>query len=149
MRASDNHWGEGEGAESLMEGFLEGEERESFRAENLAKRARVVQQEADRNLQRLDDMVELDDAQHEQLFGVLVRGAEGYRPGLGPAGQEGEERALNRQERDAAIRAVLRPEQVRELDEARAARREVAESQMGRVGLVLPRDWDLLEGDWF
>ncbi len=149
MRATEYSWKDAEGAESLMEGFLEGEERESFLAERLDERVRSVQQEADRNLQRLDNLVTLDDDQHEQLFGVLVRGSEDYRPEVKPEGFVGQETALDRAGRDTAIREVLRPEQIQQLDQERDRRREEAEKELRRAGMVLPKDWDLLEGDFF
>jgi hypothetical protein len=149
IRATEYGWQDAEGVESLMEGFLEGEELESFRAERLADRVESVQNEADRSLQRLDEIVELDDAQHEELFGVLIRGSEDYRPDVKPEGFTGEATPLDREARDAMIQSVLKPEQVQRLNEVREERRVKAESQLRRAGMVLPKDWDLLEGDLF
>ena len=149
IRATEYDWRNSEGIESLMEGFLEGEEREKFQAERLAERVASVQQEADRHLHRLDEIVALDDDQHEQLFGVFVRGSEDYQPEVKPEGFTGDSTPLDRSARDGMIASVLRPEQMNQLTEAREAKREEAATQLRRAGMVLPKDWDLLEGDFF
>jgi len=149
IRATEFDWQDTEGVDTVMEGFLEGEQLENYRAERLAERVNSVQTEADRNLQRLDNIVKLDDAQHEQLFGVLVRSSKDYRPEVKPEGFTGEATPMDRRMRDATIRSVLKPEQIERLDEVRNERRDETESKLQRAGLVLPKDWDLLEGDLF
>jgi hypothetical protein len=56
---------------------------------------------------------------------------------------------LDRRARNEAIRSILRPEQQVEFDARQATRKAEAEADMRRVGLSLPKDWDLLGGDTF
>ncbi|MFT6177982.1 MAG: hypothetical protein ACJAQT_000630 [Akkermansiaceae bacterium] len=149
VQATDNDWRDFDGVEKVMEGFLEGEELVKFQAEQLEKRVETVQNEADRKLQRLDDVVSLDDEQHQQLFGVMVRGAEAYQPEVKPEGFTGEATSLDRPGRDAAIDAVLRPEQREALEEHRSKQRQELEEQWQKYQLAPPRNVDALEGDIF
>lgn len=149
VQATDNDWRDFDGVEKVMEGFLEGEELEQFQAEQLEQRVSTVQDEADRKLKRLDDIVTLDDAQHQQLFGVMVRGSEAYRPEVKPEGFTGEATSLDRAGRDAAIEAVLRPEQRQALDEHRGEQAQKLEEQWKKYQLAPPRNVDALEGDIF
>ena len=149
IRATEYDWKDAQGADKLMEGFLKGDQLEEFKSGRLAERAESVQREADRNLSRLDGIVELDSKQHEQLFGVLSRGAEDYQPGLEVDGLAGDKSTLDRRQRDAEIRAVLRPDQIEKFDEHQRTRRERAEKEMQRMMMTLPKDWDLLDRNSF
>ena len=149
IRATEYGWRDAQGADKLMVGFLKGDQLEEFKAGRLAERAESVQHEADRNLSRLDGIVGLDSNQHEQLFGVLSRGAEDYQPGMEVDGLGGDNEALDRAQRDEKIRAVLRPDQVELLDEHQRTRRERAEKEMSRMMMKLPKDWDLLDRNSF
>lgn len=149
VKATDNDWRDFEGADDLMEGFLEGEELEQFKEERLTKRVDAVQEEADRKLGRLDEIVTLTEDQQAELFRVMVRGSEDYRPEVNPEDYRGETAPLNRAARDAAISGLLNSEQRKVLDEYRENQaREVAE-QWERYQLAPPRDFDLLEKDVF
>lgn len=145
IKATEYDWRDAEGVEPLMEGTLQGEELAKFKTDRLSERAESVQNEADRNLAHLDDVVGLDDAQHRELFGVLSRSAEDYRPEVTESGEP----ALDLAARDAAINAVLRPEQVEVLNQRREERRAEAESKMRKMGMTLPKDWDALERSAF
>ena len=149
VQATDNDWRDFEGASDLMEGFLEGDELVAFRNERLENRVDAVQEEADRKLGRLDEVVGLDEAQQEELFRVMVRGSEDYRPEVNPDEYTGDASQLDRAARDRAIDAVLRPEQRAELDAYREERTREVEEQWRRYQLAPPRDFDLLEGDIF
>lgn len=149
IQATDNDWRDFEGANDLMEGFLEGEELEQFKGERLAKRVDVVQEEADRKLGRLDAIVGLSDEQQAELFRVMARGSEDYLPEVNPQDYRGETVPLDRRARDLAINGVLTLDQRKALDEHRENQvREVAE-QWERYQLAPPKDFDLLEGDIF
>ena len=149
VQATENDWRDFEGTSDLMESFLEGEELEQFKEERLAKRVDAVQEEADRKLGRLDEIVALSDEQQAELFRVMARGAEDYRPEVNPQDYRGETAPLNRMARDTAINGVLTPDQRKVLDEYRENQvREVAE-QWERYQLAPPKDFDLLEGDIF
>ena len=144
VRAMEYDVQDSEGLDEVMEGFLEGDELQSFRDERLAERTERVFEEANRGLARLDSVVGLDDTQRDGVYDVLVRGAPGYVDG-GTA----ETAALDRYDRDAAVRGQLRPEQIEALDAHREERRLKAEKDLRRMGLTLPENWDHLEPDTF
>ena len=108
-----------------------------------------MQNEADRKLKVLDDIVSLDDAQHQQLFGVMVRGSEDYRPEVKPEGFTGQATPLDRTARDSAIEAVLRPAQKQALDKHRDERVQKVTEQWEKYQLSPPKKFDALEGDVF
>lgn len=150
VQATEYEWRDTKGIEDVMGNILEGEELADFNEQRAQQGAEQVQNEANRGLSRLDQMVGLDDDQQDQVFAILARGAEEYQPGkFDYDGMGADESALDRRARDEAIRNVLRPDQQVEFDAVRQARREEAEQEMSRVGLSLPKNWDLLEGQSF
>ena len=149
VQATENDWRDFEETNDLMEGFLKGEELEQFKEERLAKRVEAVQEEANRKLGRLDEIVTLSDEQQAELFRVMARGSEDYRPEVNPQEYRGATAPLDRVARDAAIIGVLNPDQREALDEHRENQlRKVAE-QWELYQLAPPKDFDLLEGDIF
>ena len=149
VQSTEYDWRDAEGAEVLMEGMLEGEELEKFKFERLNERHKSVQDEAHGNLTRLDQIVELDEEQHFELFGVLARGSDDYRDGMEFDGMESGTSQLDQSGRNRAIEDVLRPEQRDLLEAHREERLKKAESDMAKMGLTLPKNWDALEGDRF
>ncbi len=149
VQATEYDWRDASGAEKLMEGMLEGEELEKFKLERLTERHESVEGEAHRNLTRLDGIVELDSDQHFELFGVMTRGSDDYREGMDFDGMDSGTAQLDRDARNEAIESILRPDQRELLESHRAEREAEAQREMGKIGLSLPEDWDLLEGDRF
>lgn len=149
IRATEYDWRDAEGSEELMEEMLDGEELEKFQEERLTERYESVQNESYRNLNRLDEIVELDSEQHAQAFGLMMRGSEDYRSGMEFEGMESGTEKLDRESRNEAIESVLRPDQRDQLDTYRAEQKAKAEREMGKMGLGLPKDWEVLEGDRF
>lgn len=150
VQATEYDWRDADEADVLMEKFLEGEELEAFREERLNARVESVQGEADRGVTRLGEIVELDEEQQVEAFSILVRGSGDYREGeMAFDGMGAEAGALDQTERNVAIRGILRPDQVEVFDTYRAERRAKAEKDMRRLGLSLPDQWDLLEGESF
>jgi len=149
VQATENDWRDFEETNDLMEGFLKGEELEQFKQERLAKRVEAVQEEADRKLGRLDEIVTLSDEQQAELFRVMARGSEDYLPEVNPQDYRGATAPLDRVARDAAINGALTPDQREALNEHRENQlRKVAE-QWELYQLAPPKDFDLLEGDIF
>ena len=149
VRATEYDWRDAEGAEDLMEEMLDGQELEKFKDERLTERYENVQDESYRNLNRLDEIVELDSEQHAKAFGIMMRGSEDYREGMNFDGMDAGTGKLDRQSRNAAIESILRPEQREQLETYRAEEKAEAERNMAKMGLSLPRDWEVLEGDQF
>ncbi len=149
-QATQYDWRDTKGIEEVMGSILEGDELEAFLEQRANQAASQVQQEANRGLERLDRIVELDEGQQDQVFAILARGAEDYEPGkFDYDGMGTDQSALDRRARDTAIRSILRPEQQALFDARMAERRAEAELEMRRVGLTLPDNWDLLDRDSF
>ena len=149
VRATEYDWQDADGIDSVMEGFLEGEELTQFREERFSERVASVQGEANRNLTRLDDIVGLDASQQDKVFGIMARGSGDYQEGMDFDGMGGATNTLDVRARDNAIRNVLSADQVRVFDAHQVERREEAEKDMRRMGMTLPKDWDLMEGRTF
>lgn len=149
IRATEYDWRDAEGSEELMEEMLDGDELEKFQEERLSERYESVQDESYRNLNRLDEIVELDSEQHAKAFGLMMRGSEDYRSGMEFEGMDAGTGKLDRDSRNAAIESILRQEQREQLDAYRGEQKAKAEREMGKMGLSLPKDWEVLEGDRF
>jgi hypothetical protein len=134
-----------DGLDEFMAGTLSGEELADFKTERMAERAERVQQEADMKVQRLDSMVELDDAQRDQVFGIMARGSRDYDPGMKLEGSGGEIGGTPAGDRQQAMLSVLRPEQREAYEAVRQKRREEAAEEMQSLGMSLPPEWDLLD----
>lgn len=149
VRATEYDWRDAEGVEDLMEQMLDGQELEKFKDERLTERYESVQDESYRNLNRLDEILELDSEQHAKAFGIMMRGSEDYREGMNFDGMDAGTGKLDRQSRNAAIESILRLDQREQLETYRAEEKAEAERNMAKMGLSLPRDWEVLEGDQF
>ncbi|MFP6885055.1 MAG: hypothetical protein VCA40_11520 [Roseibacillus sp.] len=137
------------GLDTFMETWLESEELAAFKVERLQGRVDSVQDEANRRLHRLDEVVDLDENQLDGMFAVMARGSRRYEPGMEFDGMGADTGRLEGRARDGAIRRVLRPDQLDRYIEYQAERRLEAEREMGRIGMKLPRDWDLLDDAGF
>lgn len=149
IKVTEYDWRDSADVQPIMEGFLQGEDLERFKAERLQERVDSVQGVANRNLNRLTNIVELDEGQQDEVFGILARGSDDYQVGMDFDGMGSDTAQLDRRARDEAIRSVLRPEQRQRFDIHQAERKEDAEEDLRRMGLTLPDDWDLLEGETF
>ena len=137
------------GLDAFMETLLSGEKLAAFKSERLAERAARVQQEADMKVQRLDAIVKLDDTQRDQIFGVMARSSRDYDPAMVLEGTRGQINATPAADKQAAVLAVLTPDQRAAYDAERQRRREEAEKDMSAIGLTLPPNWEMLdEGDF-
>lgn len=134
-----------EGLDQFMGTILGGPKLEEFRSDRMTERAERVQQEADMRVQRLDSVVNLDDAQREQVFGLMARGSRDYDPAMKLEGVGGEIAPTPAGDRQAAMLSVLRPEQRAVWEAERQRRREEAAKDLEAVGMSLPPDWDLLD----
>ncbi len=134
-----------EGVDTFIANMLPADQAAAFQAERLAERAARVQQEADMKVQRIDSIVELDDAQRDQIFGIMARGSRDYSPAMALEGSQGDIPMTPGGDRQAAILAILRPEQRTTYEAERQRRRDKAAEEAAAVGLALPADWELLE----
>ena len=90
---------------------------------------------------RLDNIVGLDETQRGQVFGVMARGARDFDPAMQFEGLGSDTAALpSGKSKQAAILAVLTPEQRQTYQDAQAKRRAEARKEMEAIGLTLPDD---------
>ena len=134
-----------EGIETIMPSILSIGQLASFNAERSAERTQRVEREADMKVQRLDSIVRLDEAQRDQVFGIMARSSREYDRTMVVEGAQGEIAATPPGDRQAAMLAVLRPDQRAAYDAERERRRVAAAKDMEAVGLVLPPGWEMLD----
>lgn len=135
-----------EEVDSFMEQTLQGDALAQYKQERLAERVNRVQYEAERRVEQLNSIVELDDAQQDQVFALMARGSKDFDPSMQFEGL-GDDRAAipPGQSRDDAILAVLRPDQRATYEAGRQKARDEATREMAEVGIKLPDDWDFFE----
>ena len=133
-----------EGMDPVMEGLLKGPQLEAFKAERLEERAQRVQQFADRQVQRINNIVRLDPAQTDRLFGIMAQSSPDYDASIRLEGATGEIAPANMHPRDA-LKSVLRPDQLAIYEEDRQRRSAEVLREMNELGVQLPADWDELE----
>ena len=133
-----------EGLDPVMEGLLKGPQLEAFKAERLEERAQRVQQYADRQVQRINNIVRLDPAQTDRLFGIMAQSSPDYDASIRLEGVTGEITPANLHPRDA-LKSVLRPDQLAEYEADRERRFLEASKEMNKLGVQLPSDWDEFE----
>lgn len=144
MRASQNVRPDA-GLDDFMGTILSGEQLASFKTERLNDRAQRVQQHADAKLQRLDSIVKLDDAQRDQVFGIMARSSPDYDPAMALDGVKGEIGATPAGNPRDAMLSVLKPDQRVAYDAELRRRREEASKDLEAMGLALPPDWEMLD----
>jgi hypothetical protein len=129
--------------DDFMAATLKGEQRTGYLAERITEKSVRVQSEADGKVQRMDDIVKLDDRQRHQAFLYMAQGSRDYDPqmqfdglqdGLKPLGQ-----ATSAED---AMLSVLRPEQRAAYDQHRNQRLNKAREEAAALGLSLPNDWN-------
>lgn len=138
-----------DGLDQFMERQLTGEKLTRFKTERMAEKAERVQQYADARTQRLDSIVKLDDAQRDQVFGIMARNSRDYDPALQLEGGVGAIGAAPSGNRQQAILSILRPEQRTAYQEEMNHRREQAQKDMEAIGMSLPENWDPMEMEDF
>jgi len=135
-----------EGLDSFMATTLQGEKLAAFKNDRMLERVTRVQEEADMKVARLDAIVNLDDAQRGQIFGVMARGSQDFDPAMGLEGLGTENSALSSgQSKQDAMLAILSPEQRTTYQAERERKRLEAQKDLEAIGLSMPEDWDALE----
>lgn len=138
-----------DGLDEFMARTLTGEKLTSFQTERMSQRTERVQQFADARTQRLDQIVKLDDAQRDQVFGIMARKSPDFDPAMSLEGGVGEISAAPAGESRQALLSVLRPDQRATFEAEQQRRRDDARKDMEALGLTLPPDWDPLEMENF
>jgi hypothetical protein len=133
-----------DGLDAFMETSLSGDKLAAFKTERMAERAQRVQQDADMRVQRLDSIVTLDDAQRDQVFGIMARGSRDYDPTMQLEGVTGAIGTTGTGDRQEAMLSVLKPEQRAVYQAEQQRRRDETAKTLDGIGLTLPADWDML-----
>lgn len=144
MVKSDRKIRPDDGLDAFMENTLSGSDLANFKNDRLSQRVERVQEEAERRVSRLNSMVQLDEAQQDQVFSLMARSSPDFDPGMKFEGLGDDSTQLAAgQSRDEAILQVLRPEQRAQYEEQRQARRAAAQEEMNDFGLKVPDNWDM------
>lgn len=138
-----------EGLDAFMAKTLSGEKLATFQTERMTERANQVQQEADRRVQRLDNIVTLDDTQRDQVFGIMARNSKHYDPAMALEGGVGDIGNVSGTNPREAMLSVLRPDQRAAYETEQQHRREEAQKDLEAIGLTLPPDWEMLDDGGF
>lgn len=144
-KAMDNRQLELTDLSSELGNVLSGEQLKEYQDDLKARRVDYVQDDANRYLSRLDDIVGLTPTQHEDAFYLMVRSSPDYRAEMDVGGLTGERRPLNHRDRNNQLQRILTPEQEAQWQRTQMERFEKAEREFGRVGMSVPDGWDLLD----
>jgi hypothetical protein len=103
-----------DGLENFMASTISGEKLAKFRADQMMQKVDSVQSEADMKVERLDRIVNLDETQRGQIFGLMARGARDFDPAMRFEGLGTETAALSTgKSKQDAITSILRPDQLK------------------------------------
>jgi hypothetical protein len=136
-----------DGLDEFMATQLQGSALDSFQRDRLTQRAERVQNEADWKVERLHSTVGLDEEQKDQVFAIMARSSRDFDSQMQIEGVTADAAKASREDRDAAIMAVLRPDQQATYEQWRAERRAVAEQEFAEIGVRMPEGWDALGSD--
>lgn len=131
-----------DGLDTYMANQLSGQKLAAFKSDRMLKKVERVQSEADRKVERLDRVVQLDDTQRGQLFGMMARSSQSYDPAMQFEGV-GTNTALETGEsKEAAVLSILNPKQREAYQADRIKRKADAQAELAKMGMTLPADWD-------
>lgn len=131
------------GLDETMTSMLQGEKRQAFITERFTEKAERVQHEADGKVQRIDNIVKLDDQQRNQMFLNMAQISRHYDPqmqfedlgdGVKPMGQG--------MSSEQAMMSVLRPDQQQVYEAHRQQRLQESQQEAAAIGLTIPNDWN-------
>lgn len=145
VRASDD-FERDDGLDEFMEDTLQGETLEQFKTNRLMEKIERVQDEADRKMERLDQIVDLDETQKDQVFTLMARSSQDYDPEMQFEGLTSDTTPLTAgQSRKEAILSVLNPGQRATYEAYQDEQRAEAAADLREIGLKLPANWDVFD----
>ena len=131
------------GLDETMASMLQGEKREAFLTERLTEKSERVQNEADGKVQRIDNIVKLDDKQRHQMFLNMAQTSSHYDPQMQFEGlQDGVKPMTQGMSSEQAMMSVLRPDQKQAYEAHRQQRLQEAQKEAAAIGLTSPNDWN-------
>ena len=138
-----------DGLDEFMERTITGDKLARFKAERMTERVERLQRDADARTERLDSIVGLDDAQRDQVFGMMAKSSPDFDPAMKLEGATGEISTTAGGNPREAMLSILRPDQRAAYETERQQRREQAAKDIEAIGLTLPADWDPLDMENF
>lgn len=132
------------GLDQFMESTLKGEKLAAYQSDRMLEKVERVQSEADLKVERLDGIVQLDESQRGQVFGIMARGSAYYDPAMQLEGL-GTSTPMTGKSKQDAVLAVLRPDQRQAYQAAQEKRRAEEQKELEAIGLTLPDDWSGFE----
>jgi hypothetical protein len=96
----------------------------------------------------LDNIVQLDDSQRDQIFGIMARNSHDYDPAMKLEGADGEIATTSGRTHREAVLSVLRADQREKWEAEQNKRREEAARELSEMGLSLPPDWDPMQEEF-
>ncbi len=135
-----------DGLEQFMATTLSPDKLVAFKANQMLEKVQRVQAEADMKVQRLGTMVDLDENQRGQIFGLMARGSRDFDPAMRFEGLgTGATAFSSGKSREEAVLSILRPDQLSKYQDGKAKLRADAEKHIEGLGLSLPENFDPLE----
>jgi len=115
MESQGQFWRDNETeVEAMLKDELTDDQFADFEREQLVEKTKTVQRQADWELRRIDDAVELSETQEDQVFNILVRQSNDYDPAMAIEGADADlppGATAAEVTKEDAIRSVLTPEQ--------------------------------------
>jgi len=130
-----------DGLDTFMERTLSGEKLAAFRTQHMQEKVDRVQGDADMKVERLNQIVQLDETQRGQVFGMMARGSRDFDPGMSFEGMGTDTAPLaTGASRDQALMGILKPDQREAYQTELNKRRDDARKNLAEIGLSLPDD---------
>jgi hypothetical protein len=137
------------GIDAFMAHSLKGEELVRFQTERMEVKSQRVQSDADLQVERIDGIVKLDDAQRDQMFLYMAQTSRDYDPRMRIEDLQGDAKPLPANlDRQEAMLSVLRPDQRLAYQNHKAERLAKEREEAARLGLTIPEDWNPDDDVW-
>jgi len=134
-----------EGLDAFMPSILSGDQLSAFNDDRMTERVQRVEHEADTKVQRLNAIVGLEEAQREQVFGIIARSSREYDPTMTLESARGPIGPTPGGNPHEAMLSVLNPNQRAAYEAETLRRRMAAAKDLAEIGLTLPPNWEMLD----
>jgi hypothetical protein len=137
------------GLDAFMAQQLKGEELQAFQTERITEKSERAQQDADLQVERIDNIVKLDEQQRHQMFLNMAQTSRHYDPQMQFEGlSEGTKTLPANSSREGAMLSVLRPEQRAAYQQHKQEQLINAQKEASQLGLTIPHDWNPDDDIW-
>jgi hypothetical protein len=137
------------GLDAFMAQQLKGEELQAFKTERITEKSERAQQDADLQVERIDNIVKLDEQQRHQMFLNMAQTSRHYDPQMQFEGlSEGTKTLPANTSREDAMLSVLHPEQRAAYQQHKQEQLVNAQQEAAQLGLTIPHDWNPDDDIW-